>query len=50
MLFDAAERGCDDLSRTLLGEGASTAARNAGGNTALEIAARDGARPAPSRC
>ena len=42
MLFGAAERGCDALIRTLLAEGASTEARNAGGNSALEIAAAMG--------
>ena len=42
MLFGAAERGCDALIRTLLSEGASTEARNAGGNSALEIAAAMG--------
>ena len=42
MLFDAAERGCDALIGTLLAEGASTEARNAGGNSALEIAAAMG--------
>ena len=42
MLFDAAERGCDALIRTLLAEGATTEARNAVGNSALEIAAARG--------
>lgn len=42
LLFDAAGRGCDDLVRAFLDAGASVAARDRFGNTALTIAARMG--------
>ena len=41
-LFDAAGRGCDELIRVFLAAGASVAARDRSGNTALSIAARMG--------
>lgn len=46
LLFDAAEHGCIDLMRHFLDLGASIEARNRGGNTALQIAARAGERKA----
>ncbi len=39
LLFDAAERGCDDLIRDFLAAGASPATRNGQGDTALTVAA-----------
>ena len=42
LMFDAAERGCVDLIRRLLAEGAPVDARDRFGNTALVIAARAG--------
>jgi ankyrin repeat protein len=42
LLFDAAERGCLDLAEQFISEGASVAARNGAGNTALLIAAHMG--------
>ncbi len=42
LLFDAAERGCIELVKALLAEGASVRARDGLGNTALLHAARGG--------
>ena len=44
-LFEAAALDCPEIAARLLDEGASVAARNRSGATALTIAAEAGARP-----